>query len=59
VETTISAWPGVADYAGLVGSEILSVVVDVWGWTARVLLRKGATTEQMIGKIPGTAADVP
>ena len=52
VEKTISAWPDVADNAGLAGSEILSVVVDVWGWTARVLLRKGTTTEQVISKIP-------
>ena len=28
------------------------MVVDAWGWTARVLLRKGKTTEQVIGKIP-------
>ena len=41
-----------AGNGGLADSEILSVVVDVWGWTARVLLRKGATTEQVIGKIP-------
>ena len=52
VEKTISAWPNVADNAGLAGSEIRSVVVDVWGWTARVLLRKGTTTEQVISKIP-------
>jgi DNA segregation ATPase FtsK/SpoIIIE, S-DNA-T family len=52
VEKTISAWPEVAGNAGLAGSEILSVVVDAWGWTARVLLRKGKTTEQVIGKIP-------
>jgi S-DNA-T family DNA segregation ATPase FtsK/SpoIIIE len=52
IEKTISAWPEVADNAGLAGSEILSVVVDAWGWTARVLLRKGKTTGQVIGKIP-------
>lgn len=52
IEKAISAWPGVAENAGLAGSEILSVVVDAWGWTARVLLRKGKTTEQVIGKIP-------
>ncbi len=52
VEKTISAWPDVAENAGLADSEILSVVVDAWGWTARVLLRKGKTTEQVIGKIP-------
>ena len=33
VEKTISAWPDVAENAGLPGSEILSVVVDTWGWT--------------------------
>jgi S-DNA-T family DNA segregation ATPase FtsK/SpoIIIE len=52
VEKTIAAWPDVADNAGLTGSEILSVVVDAWGWTARVLLRKGITTEQVISRIP-------
>ena len=52
IEKTISAWPEVAENAGLAGSEILSVVVDAWGWTARVLLRKGKTTEQVISKIP-------
>ena len=52
IEKTISAWPDVAENAGLAGSEILSVVVDAWGWTARVLLRKGKTTGEVIGKIP-------
>jgi len=52
VEKTISAWPEVAENAGLPGSEILSVVVDAWGWTARVLLRKGVTPGQVISKIP-------
>ena len=52
VERTIAAWPGVADNAGLAGSEILSVVVDAWGWTARVLLRNAITTEQAISRIP-------
>jgi DNA segregation ATPase FtsK/SpoIIIE, S-DNA-T family len=51
-ERTIAAWPDVAENAGLAGSEILSVVVDAWGWTARVLLRKGITTAQVIGRMP-------
>jgi S-DNA-T family DNA segregation ATPase FtsK/SpoIIIE len=58
VERTISAWPGVAENAGLPGSEILSVVVDAWGWTARVLLRKGITAEQVIGKIPALESNL-
>jgi DNA segregation ATPase FtsK/SpoIIIE, S-DNA-T family len=52
VEKTISAWPDVAENAGLAGAEILSVVVDAWGWTARVLLRKGKTAREVISKIP-------
>ena len=58
VEKTISAWADVAENAGLAGSEILSVVVDAWGWTARVLLRKGATTEQVISKIPALESNL-
>jgi S-DNA-T family DNA segregation ATPase FtsK/SpoIIIE len=52
VEKTIAAWPEVAENAGLPGSEILSVLVDKWGWTAKVLLKKGVTVAQVIGKIP-------
>ena len=52
VERTISGWPGIADNFGLPGSHIASVVVDAWGWTARVILRKGTTTDQAISKIP-------
>jgi len=55
-EKTISAWPRVADDSGLPGSDILSLVVDTWGWTARVLLRKGNTTEQAISRIPALEA---
>jgi DNA segregation ATPase FtsK/SpoIIIE, S-DNA-T family len=58
VEKTISAWPDVAENAGLAGSEILSVVVDAWGWTARVLLRKGATIAQVISKIPALESNL-
>ncbi len=52
IERTIAAWPEVADNAGLPGAEILSVVVDAWGWTARVLLRRGITAAQVISRIP-------
>jgi S-DNA-T family DNA segregation ATPase FtsK/SpoIIIE len=58
VEKTISAWPDVAENAGLPGSEILSVVVDAWGWTARVLLRKGITPGQVISKIPALESNL-
>jgi S-DNA-T family DNA segregation ATPase FtsK/SpoIIIE len=52
MERTISAWPELAESAGMPGSRIGSVAVDAWGWTARVILRKGTTPGQAIGKIP-------
>jgi S-DNA-T family DNA segregation ATPase FtsK/SpoIIIE len=51
VERTVSAWPELAESAGIPGSRIASVAVDTWGWTARVILRKGTTPTQAIGKI--------
>src|SRR5215472_3514329 len=52
VERVISGWPGIANDIGLPGSRIASVVVDAWGWTARVMLRKGTTVAHAIAKIP-------
>jgi S-DNA-T family DNA segregation ATPase FtsK/SpoIIIE len=52
VERKISGWPDVAGNIGLPGSRIASVVVDAWGWTARVILRKGTTVGQAIARIP-------
>jgi DNA segregation ATPase FtsK/SpoIIIE, S-DNA-T family len=52
VERKISGWPDIADNIGLPGSHIASVVVDAWGWTARVILRKGTTVAQAIARIP-------
>jgi DNA segregation ATPase FtsK/SpoIIIE, S-DNA-T family len=46
VERIIGNWPRVAEHIGLPGAEIASVVVDAWGWTARVLLKKGITSDQ-------------
>jgi DNA segregation ATPase FtsK/SpoIIIE, S-DNA-T family len=51
VERIIDGWPQVAEHIGLAGSEIVSVVVDTWGWTARVTLRKGTTTDQATARI--------
>ncbi len=52
IERTIQAWPSIADAAGLPGSRIASAAGDAWGWTARVILRKGGTAEEAIAKIP-------
>ena len=68
-ERTIQSWPTIADNVGLPGSKIASVVVGAWGWTARVILRKGTTAAQAIDKIsaiesglglrPGSARVIP
>lgn len=34
------------------GSRIASAAGDAWGWTARVVLRKGGTAEDAVAKIP-------
>jgi S-DNA-T family DNA segregation ATPase FtsK/SpoIIIE len=52
IERTISRWPDIASDIGLPGSRIANVVVDAWGWTARVILRKGTTVAHAIAKIP-------
>lgn len=52
MEKTVAAWPGIAENIGLAGSRITSVVVDAWGWTARVVMKGGTTTETAIQKIP-------
>jgi S-DNA-T family DNA segregation ATPase FtsK/SpoIIIE len=49
---TVQAWPSLADNAGLPGSRIASIVIDAWGWTARIILRKGTTAAQAIERLP-------
>jgi len=51
-ERTIQTWPAIAEDIGLPGSRITSIVVDVWGWTARVVLKKGSTAAQAIDRLP-------
>ncbi len=68
-ERTMQSWPSIADNIGLPGSRIASLVVDAWGWTARVILRKGTTAAQAIDKLaaiesglglrPGSARAIP
>ncbi len=52
VERTIAAWPDIAEPAGLAGSRIATVIADAWGWTARLILKKGTSAEDAIAKIP-------
>jgi S-DNA-T family DNA segregation ATPase FtsK/SpoIIIE len=52
IERTVQAWPRMADNMGLPGSRIASAKGDTWGFTARLILRKGMTAAQAIGQIP-------
>lgn len=66
---TIQSWPGLAENMGLPGSRIASIVTDKWGWTGRVILRKGTTAVQAINQLsaiesglgirPGSARAIP
>jgi hypothetical protein len=51
VERTLAAWPQIAESIGLTGSRVMSAVVDAWGWTARVALRRGHTVADALGKL--------
>ena len=46
------AWPDIARAVGLAGSQVMSAVVDLWGWRARLRLARGQTITDVIAKIP-------
>lgn len=52
IERTVQAWPDMAENMGLPGSQIASATGDAWGFTARVILRKGTTAVQAINQVP-------
>ena len=52
VERTIATWPYIADAVGLVGSQITSATVDLWGWRARLRLARGQTITDVMAKVP-------
>jgi hypothetical protein len=52
VERQLEAWPDIAHSVGLAGSQIMSAIVDVWGWHARLRLARGQTINDVIAKIP-------
>jgi S-DNA-T family DNA segregation ATPase FtsK/SpoIIIE len=52
IERTVQAWPDMAENMGLPGSRIASATGDAWGFTARVILRKGTTAAHAISQIP-------
>ena len=52
VERKLQAWPDIAKAIGLVGSQVMSATIDVWGWRARFRLARGQTITDVISKIP-------
>jgi hypothetical protein len=52
VDRMLDAWPEIANATGLPGSQIMSALVDVWGWRARLRLARGQTLNDVITKIP-------
>ncbi|MFF5233900.1 FtsK/SpoIIIE domain-containing protein [Dactylosporangium sp. NPDC000521] len=52
VDRAIQAWPDIADSIGLAGSRVMSAVVDVWGWRARIKLNNGQTVADVISRVP-------
>ncbi|HET8662627.1 MAG TPA: FtsK/SpoIIIE domain-containing protein [Micromonosporaceae bacterium] len=52
VDRTIQAWPDIAEAVGLAGSRVMSAVVDLWGWRARMTLRPGQTVADVIAHVP-------
>jgi S-DNA-T family DNA segregation ATPase FtsK/SpoIIIE len=52
VDRMLDAWPEIANATGLPGSQIMSALVDVWGWRARLRLARGQTINDVITKIP-------
>ena len=52
VERKLEAWPEVAQAVGLAGSQVMSAVVDMWGWRARFRLARGQTIDDVRAKLP-------
>jgi len=52
VERKLEAWPEVARAVGLTGSQVMSAVVDLWGWRARLRLARGQTIDDVRGRLP-------
>jgi S-DNA-T family DNA segregation ATPase FtsK/SpoIIIE len=53
VDRLLESWPVIATAVGLAGSQVISALVDVWGWRARLRLARGQTINDVIAKIPG------
>jgi hypothetical protein len=52
IDRKLESWPEIANAIGLAGSQVMSAMVDLWGWRARVRLARGQTIRDVIAKIP-------
>ena len=52
LERKLEAWPDIAKVVGLAGSQVMSAVVDLWGWRARLRLARGQTIADVTARIP-------
>jgi FtsK/SpoIIIE family len=52
LDRKLEAWPDVAKAVGLAGSQVMSALIDVWGWRARFRLGRGQTIQDVIAKVP-------
>ena len=52
LERALESWPEIARAVGLAGSQVMSAMVDLWGWRARFRLARGQTMHDVIAKIP-------
>ena len=52
LERTLESWPEIARAVGLAGSQVMSAMVDLWGWRARFRLARGQTIHDVISKVP-------
>jgi S-DNA-T family DNA segregation ATPase FtsK/SpoIIIE len=52
IERKLDAWPEIAAAIGLAGSHIQSIVIDVWGWRARLALARGQTIDDALTRLP-------
>ncbi|MCM3882149.1 FtsK/SpoIIIE domain-containing protein [Frankia sp. R82] len=50
VDRTLAAWPELAENAGLGGSRVMSALVDAYGYTVRVALRRGTSARTAIAR---------
>ena len=52
IERTVQSWPDISENMGLPGSRIVSAVGDAWGYTARIVLRRGTPAITAIQNVP-------